>query len=758
MVKKDIQKYRQLLLVVLIIFSTEGSYGQSAGDFRSKADGLWSAITTWERYNGAIWIDATAGQIPTESSSVWIQVQQTVTVNTNQSVLNLHLSAGINSTGGGCSMGVCSSFLVLGSNSLEVFGFMRTFFGAEGTTPTLGNNDFSSSIGVSQSQIQSDNNGGIIVRGDSRTFLNDGAWAANHNSFRVVFDMSNEVIITIDNTFKARRIVIRNGTVNSGTNRLSADGGGASGSSGEFIIEDGGKLISARTGASAGLQVISKGSNSACQEFRINEGGVLELFGTSPYIAAASIINEGLIIFGSSGNQTLLQGNSGGVAFGTYDNLRVAGSGVKTLANAITVNDSLMIEGSATISRASFALNYASSSTLVFRGTNAQLTTEENWPDPSIPNLVVDNSYGLSLHEPKSISNRLNLINGNLISESYLLTLSAAASVDGGSSDSFVSGPMAHTGSGEKYFPVGKGGIFRPAHANISGTGHEYSLEIVEAGPVGNPVAPILLLSSQYHWQLETVAGSLSTGSIKFTYEAEDILSDDEDIRIGFSSSTSGDLAPLTTIDNSQIGEITVGVNPAGVYGLGTINPQSVLPVVWKSFTIKQQDRNVVLHWETSLEKDVSHFEILKSEEGGSLFKKIAEIESKGNSMILTNYSFTDILVNKSRNFYKIRQVDVNGSSSTTEILRIDLKISASPKIWTTRKKNLYIENLGSERVTHLEVYSKTGEVVFTTNYETLHSSNGFYEIPLHSLNTGMYLVIVHKDGYTLRQKVWLAH
>ena len=56
--------FHKLLLVagfwLLVISALQGQY--VAGDYRSKANGNWTTLATWERFNGGTWVQPNAGQ------------------------------------------------------------------------------------------------------------------------------------------------------------------------------------------------------------------------------------------------------------------------------------------------------------------------------------------------------------------------------------------------------------------------------------------------------------------------------------------------------------------------------------------------------------------------------------------------------------------------------------------------------------------------------------------------------------------------
>lgn len=90
--------------------------------------------------------------------------------------------------------------------------------------------------------------------------------------------------------------------------------------------------------------------------------------------------------------------------------------------------------------------------------------------------------------------------------------------------------------------------------------------------------------------------------------------------------------------------------------------PQNVLPVELSSFTGKKTSSGAELNWATASEKNNSHFEILRASQDG-VFKAIDKVNGKGNSDANSNYQFTDNNPLTGKNYYKLKQVGVNGNS-----------------------------------------------------------------------------------------------
>ncbi len=74
-----------MIIAMVLLFTGISLFAQATGDYRSKANGNWNALTTWERYNGTTWAEPTAVQgAPTSSSGViTLRSPYTVTVTAN---------------------------------------------------------------------------------------------------------------------------------------------------------------------------------------------------------------------------------------------------------------------------------------------------------------------------------------------------------------------------------------------------------------------------------------------------------------------------------------------------------------------------------------------------------------------------------------------------------------------------------------------------------------------------------------------------
>lgn len=102
-----------------------------------------------------------------------------------------------------------------------------------------------------------------------------------------------------------------------------------------------------------------------------------------------------------------------------------------------------------------------------------------------------------------------------------------------------------------------------------------------------------------------------------------------------------------------------------------------LLPVSLLSFEGYHEKGINILKWQTANEKDNSHFEIETMKDGNS-FYAIGKVNSKGNATSVQDYSFNDRLPVKGKNYYRLKQADIDGKITYSKIISIDIDETSS--------------------------------------------------------------------------------
>jgi pimeloyl-ACP methyl ester carboxylesterase len=106
------------------------------------------------------------------------------------------------------------------------------------------------------------------------------------------------------------------------------------------------------------------------------------------------------------------------------------------------------------------------------------------------------------------------------------------------------------------------------------------------------------------------------------------------------------------------------------------------LPVKLSMFSGRFNNNSVLLKWVTAQEQNNGYFTIELSYDGVH-FTNIGRVDGKGNSNTPSSYDFTDAIHFKSgRNFYRLRQIDIDGKFTYSSIVTII--ISASGEMLVT--------------------------------------------------------------------------
>ncbi|QQS36792.1 MAG: S8 family peptidase [Ignavibacteriales bacterium] len=122
--------------------------------------------------------------------------------------------------------------------------------------------------------------------------------------------------------------------------------------------------------------------------------------------------------------------------------------------------------------------------------------------------------------------------------------------------------------------------------------------------------------------------------------------------------------------------------NPDNEYGWGILNTLAAiqvfpLPVELTSFNARYSNDIVNLEWITSSEKNNYGFEIQRETETNS-YETIGFVEGKGTTSNNSFYTFTDEKFSTGKNYYRLKQIDYDGSFKYSNEILVDIALATS--------------------------------------------------------------------------------
>jgi uncharacterized delta-60 repeat protein len=186
-----------------------------------------------------------------------------------------------------------------------------------------------------------------------------------------------------------------------------------------------------------------------------------------------------------------------------------------------------------------------------------------------------------------------------------------------------------------------------------------------------------------------------------------------------------------------------------GIFGAATSNSdilvvrynnEIVLPITLSSFTATKKQNSVLLSWQIASETNNNYFSIERSSNSSNGFKEIARANSKGNSSQTQKYNFEDLTPLKGANYYRLKQVNKDASSTTSKIVFIDFTKDAIIKLYPNPVKNT-INIDGLSGTTTLSIIDINGKVV-----ATIKISNNTYNWNIRALPSGNYYLRIDAD------------
>lgn len=177
------------------------------------------------------------------------------------------------------------------------------------------------------------------------------------------------------------------------------------------------------------------------------------------------------------------------------------------------------------------------------------------------------------------------------------------------------------------------------------------------------------------------------------------------------------------------------------------------LPVKWLSFTARKSGNTALLEWTTSDELNNAGYVIERSADGKNYAAIGNQVPSNATDQI-NSYSFTDKAPVDGVNYYRIRQNDVDGQYSFSNVRTLyfgDQVVSS--KIWPNPARDEFVIDLGGAVINNLEValVGVDGKPVWRGKYD---EANSHVVVHLDDIEPGLYTVILESPAMKSNHKL----
>jgi len=273
-----------------------------------------------------------------------------------------------------------------------------------------------------------------------------------------------------------------------------------------------------------------------------------------------------------------------------------------------------------------------------------------------------------------------------------------------------------------------------------------------------NTADTLTTLDALRYWGVKVI-GTSPTYTLTYNYDGHPGITSETGLglllRDNLSDDTWGELyATLNTSANTLTKTGLTGTE----FALASSN--APLPVELSTFSARIIDKKVMLNWETATEVRNYGFDVEKSIDGKN-FNKLGFVQGNGNSNSNKYYSFEDNSPETGINYYRLKQIDTDGSFEYSKIISLNLNIptefSLSQNYPNPFNPTTTIDfTLPSATYVSLKVFDLLGnQVAFLIDQQ---QEAGSYSLLFDGTNlaSGNYIYIINAGGEVITKKMTL--
>lgn len=376
-----------------------------------------------------------------------------------------------------------------------------------------------------------------------------------------------------------------------------------------------------------------------------------------------------------------------------------------------------------------------------------------------------------------TLSGTLTLTSGRIYTGSYEVsaTSNSSTAVSSGNVDSYVDGNLrrATASTGSYNFPVGNYSSGKGYQlANINFTAANTATDLLASfnafaavpaalGSTDCSVTYNLPALDNGYWTISSTPAS-STGTYTATLNntaGTYTNSSGASTWTVMKKPSSGAWGLYGTCSTSTVSQV-VRVGMSGFSDFATAQSSQILPVELVSFTGTATISGNELTWITASEFDNHYFSLEKSADAAQ-FSEVAQIDGSGNTTIEHHYHYTDAQPFHGDNYYRLRQVNLDGSFSYSNVVLVENNFVTPVVESITPNPSNGLLNLGITSskggTVELEVVDMFGVEAYKTRQQ-LEAGTVSVNMDLQKLQKGIYFIrcSLAEYGFVNMEKVIL--
>ncbi|KQS27103.1 hypothetical protein ASG33_21475 [Dyadobacter sp. Leaf189] len=209
----------------------------------------------------------------------------------------------------------------------------------------------------------------------------------------------------------------------------------------------------------------------------------------------------------------------------------------------------------------------------------------------------------------------------------------------------------------------------------------------------------------------------------------------------------------VTSAFNTDLAYTSVFDSGFSGFGLSDAPPAGSLPVTLIEFSGTHASEGNVLTWKTTSEVDNDRF-VIQSATDGRSFREIGTVSGRGSSSITNSYRFTDPEMQFSTVYYRLKQLDYDGTATHSKIIAVSADKKPKVKFFPNPVSSELTMELPDvkDKFVQVSVVNAGGHVLIPEHQTRLE--NGKAALSLEKLPAGIYQVILKTQSGSIISQI----